>query len=486
MPATDELLLPYQQRWVADHSPVKVCEKGRRIGITWATAADAVIDAASQNGSDWWYTAQDDTQAKEFMLDVRWWIDKLGSVASIGDEMMDDVDKQVLVHVARFNSGHKIHALSSRPATVRGKDGHVVCDEYAHHPNPLAILKAAMSVRVWGKRVIVISTDNGLDSDFESLLDEIRSGKKSYSYHRITFDDAIAEGLYDRICLMQGLEATDEGRTEWRQEIIDDHGMFADEELFCIPTGSGGTYLSRPIIEGCMYDAPVFRLDLPDSFTKQSESDRKAHVTAWLRTHLSLPLRQLDRNQLHALGEDFGRNSDITVLCPLAVEQKLSRRCPFIIELRNVPFQQQEQVVMYLLDGLPKLMAAKFDAGGNGQALAEAAVLKYGEDKIEAVHLTERRYGEMLPPLRAAFEDRKILIPRDADILSDLRQFQLIHGVPKLPKNRVVSKLDRKPRHGDAGVAIALAYDASRAEVSDIAYTPVRPRGMWAGEGGAL
>lgn len=484
MTATD-LLLPYQQRWIADRSPVKVCEKGRQIGITWATAVDAIVDAASRNGSDWWYTAQNDKQAQEFMLDVKYWIDKLGSVASIGSEIMDDADKQILIHVARFNSGHRINALSSNPATIRGKKGHVIIDEFAHHPNPKAILKAALSVRVWGKRVQIISTDNGLDSDFEDLLNEIRSGKKSYSYHRITFDDAIADGLYDRICQVQGLEPTDGGRQQWRQEIIDDHGMFADEELFCIPTGSGGTYLSRPIIEGCMYDAPVFRLDLPDDFTNRSEKDRKAHVNAWIRTHLALPIRQLNQNQLHALGEDFGRTSDITVLVPLAIEQKLSRRCPFIIELRNVPFQQQEQILLYVLDALPKFMGAKLDAGGNGQALAEAAVLRYG-DKVEEVHLTERRYGEMLPPLRAAFEDRKILIPRDADILSDLRQFQLIHGVPKLPKTRVASKLDRKPRHGDAGVAIALAYDATRAEVSDIAYTPVRPRGMWAGEGGAL
>ena len=39
------ILLPYQQRWIADRAPVKVCEKSRRIGITWAEAADAALDA---------------------------------------------------------------------------------------------------------------------------------------------------------------------------------------------------------------------------------------------------------------------------------------------------------------------------------------------------------------------------------------------------------------------------------------------------------
>ena len=30
---TPMVLLPYQQRWIADTNPVKVCEKSRRIGL---------------------------------------------------------------------------------------------------------------------------------------------------------------------------------------------------------------------------------------------------------------------------------------------------------------------------------------------------------------------------------------------------------------------------------------------------------------------
>ncbi|MEP7041863.1 MAG: hypothetical protein ABI843_02305, partial [Dokdonella sp.] len=40
------VLLPYQQRWVADSSPLKVSEKSRRTGLTWAEAADDVTVAA--------------------------------------------------------------------------------------------------------------------------------------------------------------------------------------------------------------------------------------------------------------------------------------------------------------------------------------------------------------------------------------------------------------------------------------------------------
>jgi len=36
------VLLPYQQAWIADKSQLKVAEKSRRIGLTWAEAADCL------------------------------------------------------------------------------------------------------------------------------------------------------------------------------------------------------------------------------------------------------------------------------------------------------------------------------------------------------------------------------------------------------------------------------------------------------------
>src|SRR5512146_2646200 len=47
-----DVLLPYQVRWIADDAPVKVAEKSRRVGITWAEAADAALSAAAAGGMD--------------------------------------------------------------------------------------------------------------------------------------------------------------------------------------------------------------------------------------------------------------------------------------------------------------------------------------------------------------------------------------------------------------------------------------------------
>ena len=44
---------------------------------------------------------------------------------------------------------------------------------------------------------------------------------------------------------------------------------------------------------------------------------------------------------------------------PLLQEKNLVRRVPFVMELRNVPFKQQEQIAWYLMDGLPNLMGRR-------------------------------------------------------------------------------------------------------------------------------
>lgn len=88
-------------------------------------------------------------------------------------------------------------------------------------------------------------------------------------------------------------------------------------------------------------------------------------------------------------GEDFGRTGDLTVHVPLIQAQNLVRRVPFIVELRNVPFRQQEQIAFYLLDRLPRFTGGAFDARGNGQYLAEVAMQRYGASRIQQVMLSE-------------------------------------------------------------------------------------------------
>ena len=370
---------------------MKVIEKSRRVGLSWAEAADDALYAAADAGDDVWYIGYNKEMAEEFINDCAWWVRKYALAAgAVEEELISDEDKDILTFRIRFASGHKVVALSSRPSNLRGKQGRVVIDEAAFHDDLLELLKAAMALLMWGGQVRIISTHNGDQNPFNTLIQDVRAGKKPYSLHRVTLDDARAEGLYRRICLVTGEAWTEAGEEQWRAELVASYGAAADEELFCIPSQGGGTYLARVIIERCMADGiPVLRWNRPHEFAVLPDHIRQAEAKDWCETNLQPLLAALDSKRRHYFGEDFARNGDLTVISPLAEEQGLRYRQPFVVELSNIPFKEQEFILFYIVDRLPRFTFGKLDARGNGQYLAEVAMQRYGASRIEQVMLSD-------------------------------------------------------------------------------------------------
>jgi phage FluMu gp28-like protein len=467
-PLAPAVLLPYQQAWVADQSPVRVGEKSRRVGFSWAEASDCALIAGSVSGAggmDCWYVGYNQDMAKEFIRDVADWARQYQLVATeVQEEYLKDEDKDILTFVVKFASGFRVTALSSRPSNLRGKQGVVVIDEAAFHDALDELLKAAFALLIWGGKVRIISTHNGADNPFNELVLDVRAGKKPYSLHRVEFREAVAQGLYQRICLVSGKSWSQEAEAAWVQEMYKFYGESASEELDVIPRAGGGAWLTRALIESVMQEGvPVFRLAKPDEFTLLPAHIREAEIRDWCEEHLAPALAGLDPMQDHFLGEDFARSGDLTDLCPLAQAQNLSLRVPFVAELRNVPFEQQRQILFYLCDRLPRFRAGALDARGNGQYLAEVAAQRYGASRIAQVMLSTEWYRDNMPPLKAAFEDKTLSgLPKDADILADLRSVRMEKGVAKVPDNARVRGADGRDRHGDFAVAIAMAHYAAR------------------------
>lgn len=460
------VLLPYQQRWVADKSAVKVCEKSRRIGLSWGEAADSALLAAQSGGMDVWYIGYNKDMALEFIRDCGNWAKFYGLAAGeIEEEVFNDGDDEgaVLAFVIRFASGFRVTALSSRPNNLRGKQGRVIIDEAAFHDNLGELLKSAMALLMWGGQVHIISTHDGVDNPFNELINDCRAGKKPYSVHRITFDDALDDGLYKRICLRLGKEWTAREQARWVDEIRVSYGDDAAEELDCIPKNGGGKWLSRALIESRMDSAtPVLRYDKPDAFGLLSEQARSAEIDDWLNDTLAPLVSGLGQYRFSFLGVDFARNGDRSAFVPLVRGADLALRVPFVLELGNMPFKQQEQICAFLMARLPCVLGAALDARGNGQFLAEAMQSQFGGDRVEAVMLSENWYRLHTAPLKAALEDATLDgLPRDEDILMDLRSFELVRGVPRVPDARTKGT-DGKKRHGDTGIALLLAHFASR------------------------
>lgn len=473
------VFLRYQQTLLAtvSHHAVTVVEKSRRTGYSWAAGAVAALTAArsrSAGGMSVYYMGYNLDMAREFIAYVADWAKAFDPAAGeVGEYFFPDPDKperSIQAFRITFASGFEVVALPSVARVLRGKQGLVILDEAAFHDDLAEVMKAAFALLIWGGKVLIISTHDGVENPFNLLIEEIRSGRKPYQLLRCTFDEALADGLFRRVCQKLGRPWTAEGEAEWRQGIVDFYGDGADEELFCIPRAGAGSYFPMGLVEDCADpEAPVVRLELPDAFAAQPEHIRRAEVQDWLDTQVAPLVEALDPEARHHFGQDFARSGDLSCLWPLAVTRTMARRTPFTVEMRNVPFEQQRQVLFYVVDRLPRFAGGCMDAGGNGAYLAEVAWQRYGEALISQVKFTTDWYREHMPPLKAAFEDRTFSLPKDRDTIDDFRSVRLVGGVPRVPDQRRSDGKGKK-RHGDAAIAGALAYTASRLPVQEYDY----------------
>lgn len=461
-------LLSYQKRWINDTSPVKIWEKSRRIGASWCDAADSALVAAkakADGGMSTYYLSYNKDMTKQYVSDVADWAKKFNLVAGDLEEIvLVDEDKDITIFQVRFASGHVVQGLSSNPSNLRSKQGRVRIDEAGFVENLRELLKAALALIMWGGDIALISTHNGEDSEFNEIVQDVRAGKLNYSLHRTTLDDALGQGLYKAICLAKKQDWNREKETAWREGLLADYGDGADEELFCIPSKSGGAYLVRTTIEGCMDSAiPVLRWEPPaKDFVDWPDTQRQSEMEDWLKENVG-PLLATLADWPSYFGEDFGRLIDLTCIWPIQRKPDLSHHTPFILELRDCPFTQQEQALFYIGEKLPRLSGGALDKGGNGAFLAERARQKFGPEIIDEVTFHEAWNLENWPPAKAAMEDRTTTLPKNDDVLDDFRAVKKIKGVPKVPRDaRTKDRKDKGKRHGDSAIAFVLALSAAR------------------------
>ncbi|UTV30175.1 terminase large subunit domain-containing protein [Photobacterium atrarenae] len=475
----DELLLGYQKRWIEDDSVLKIAEKSRRTGLTFAEAADSALTAGTakgEGGSNVFYVGSNKEMAREFIDAVAMWAKAFDKVASeVQEEVLTDEDKDILTFVVYFDSGFKVQALSSNPSNLRGMQGTVIIDEAAFHDRLAEVLKAALALTMWGAKVRLISTHNGVNNLFNQLIQDSRAGKKRYSVHTITLDDACAEGLYQRICQVQKVAWSQEKEDEWKANLLKDTATEDDalEEYYCVPKASSGQYVPSVLIDAAMKPGiPILTIEAPKGFMEWTDGQRKAHVDDWCKRVLKPELDKLNPGHSHSFGEDFARKGDLSIFVPLGIRKDLSKYVPFVVELRNMTYDAQRQILHYLLEALHRKRGMAFDATGNGGYLAESAALKYGTEMVDQVALNDPWYREWMPKLKAEFEDQNLDIPRHEDIKDDLSQIQVINGVPKIDKGKNKGQ-DGKQRHGDFAIGLAMAIRASWMDGAAIEFTPL-------------
>lgn len=499
------VLMAHQSEWIRmqEGLDIAVCEKGRRTGITFAQALADTITAASAKdagGDNVWYMAD----TKEKGLEFIGYVAKFAPIIARGqasrieqhifqDQQPDGTSRQIQAFRVRFASGFRVTALSSRPENIHGLQGVVDLDEAALHKDVAKVLESATALLIWGGRIRVWSTHRGKKNPFNQLVQDVQAGRygKKAGVIRISFDDAVSNGLYERVCAMRGKVATAEGKKEWYTAIRSAYGprkAAMREELDVIPRDGDGSAIPSVWIDRAMPEArPVLRLVFDDDFPKRSEKEREIWCSVWIATTLLPVLRAAlaGFTGRWAIGMDFARHRHFSVIKPAKVGQDLRRDVPFLIEMANAPTRQQEQILWALLDalkeGFPGRWSFAGDATGPGQTLMEYTGDRYGRAELDAetgryiggpiheVTLSRPWYGEWMPKYIALFEDGFLSLPRDASLEDDHRAVEYVDGIPMVPR------LERKDlqdpelvRHGDGAIAGVLMQFAALNHVTSV------------------
>lgn len=428
IPEKGKLLLPYQAAWVTDPSRLKIAEKSRQIGWTWATAYGLVRRKSLKSARlDAWISSRDDIQARLFLEDCKAFANILQTGAEDLGERAIDADGHS-AYVLAMGNGLRVHSMSSNPDAQAGKRGDRVLDEFALHPDPRKLYAIAYPGITWGGSMEIFSTHRGSANFFNGLIQEIRhkGNPKAFSLHTVTLQDALDQGFLAKLQEKLPKDDPRQGMDEAEYFDVIKAGC-ADEETFaqeymCQPSDDASAFVSYELLDGCKHPAGA----------------------DW----------QTVGNGPLYLGVDIGRTRDLTAFWLLedAGGVMLTRR---LVTLQNATFDAQEKTFYEFMD-LPGLRRACIDQTGIGRQFAERAAKRYGS-RAEGVTFTGPVKEALAYPLKAALEDRSLRIPDDRAVFAD---FRAIRKTTTAAGNIRFEGERTKEGHSDRFWACALALHA--------------------------
>ena len=422
--------IPYQQDWINDTSPLKLADKSRRTGLTFAEAYDATstrFRRTSPRDMDYWLSSADESAGIEFIEYCSFWAkDLFGAIADYYVDHIEDPEtkKIATAHCIRCPNGKRIVALTSNPRRFRSKGGDVCLDEIAFHDQPREMLKAAGPVTTWGGSLRLISTHNGEDSSFNQSVKRCRKLLTAlgydpnkpprlawkliadaaerqrlmpvYSYHRITIEDAIAQGLLDKINAKRldvGVDGVsrEEFLRECRMKCADEAAFL--EEYMCQPSTDASAWLTYALIESCEHEAC-------------------AGVDEGLVGY---------QGGICDVGVDVGRTENLTVIWVLenVGDVRWTRQ---VTRIRDKELPEQQDILLGILRDI-KWRRCCIDKTGIGLGLYEYSKKVLGDSRIEGVHFTGPAKEAIAVGMKQAFESREVRIcANDASVRDGLHK----------------------------------------------------------------
>lgn len=393
------LLLGYQQRWVNDESRLKAMRKSRRVGADYCEAYDVASSRLTgKRNEDYWYSSADESASYEFAEYVRFWLKVFGHVAEkIVPEQLETgkPGEKVTAFCVRFPSGRRMTAMTSNPRRFRSKGGDVGLSELAFHDDERGIYDASIPCITWGGRLRVMTTHNGEDTFFNTgivqpalkRLQGLTVPGPAFSLHTVTIEDAIADGLVEKINDSKGTTMTREQFLQGCRDMCRNEDQF-QQEYMAVPSTNSAAWLPYELIEQCEHDDA----GKPELF---GEGPRY-------------------------LGQDIGENNDPSC-------RAWGERVGDVLWVRELQTEKgiklqtlQDQIIERL--NHPRTVRGVIDGTGLGTQIGQAAERT---GKGESVKFTLPIMDQMASPLRGLFEDRRIRIPRSQRLRESLHSIRM-------------------------------------------------------------
>lgn len=445
---------PPQDRWIEDNAPLKIAEKSRRIGYTYGSSYRAVQKCMRKKNHKQWVSSRDLLTAKEFITEyVAFWC-KLYNVVAKGlsgeNVQVFDLAKDIRAFIVEFPNGSRIVSLSSTPEVFAGKGGDVILDELDLHENPGRVYDMARPCTTWGGQLEIISAykvDGSPNSVFAKLCQDARGDNPMHvSLHRVTLDDAIAEGFVEKINEVTGSTHTREAFRAMIRAGCRTEAAFQSQYM-CNPQDDGGALLPYDLIRSCECTPAQLAAAL-DSIKGQPFDGAQGKPAV-----------------AHYMGGDVGRKRDLTVFWVLT-------RIGSILWTREVKrmekalFRDQFAAACEMME---RYQVRRFciDASGIGAQLGEDLSIRYGS-RVEAIQASNATQMEIGMPMVPTFQDRLVRIPDDQGTR------EALHKVRKTvtASNHVRLEADHdEAGHADEFWALANCIHAANAKVSNFAPT---------------
>lgn len=376
--------LPTQERWIKSKARLKLMEKTRRFGGSYANNY-AVAEKVSMKGNpfDAWIGSRDLLAARLSINDVKLFSRVLNVACEDRGEVLLDHDKALRAFEVEFANGRYARGLSSSPDAFAGKQGWITLDEFALHKDPRQLYGIVQPGIMRGGSLGIISTHRGSANFFNELVKEIKEkgNPKRFDFFSINIEQAVAEGLWLKI--QQTLEATgvEDERLGWTDDefLQSLRNECATEEMWM------QEYMCRP----CDDNSALLTWE-----EILAASRTQAEIASLLQ---GIPL-----TAPRYIGMDIGRRNHPSVIWQwvkhngLLIEEDVT-------PLEKMAFAKQEEVLFDRLRRLP-IVRAQVDATGLGMQLAENAVTAF-PGKVTPVTFSPHSKVAMASGAKRKFQD---------------------------------------------------------------------------------